>query len=319
DGHGGDAFAAPGKTQFFGGGGLDTDAADIASEILGKAGAHRFHVRTDSGGFGNHGDIGIAERVIAFGQHGSDGAQKIATVGMPPAFVRGRKVPPDIAQCQRPEHCIAQSMDHHVTIGMRHHTAVMRHAHPAQHDVITVAEVVHVDPLPYAHDAASLSDDRRKSAKARSAGVVTLMLSSEPSTSKGRKPARSMAMASSVTTTPECRASTKACVSASRRNICGVNARQRDSRGSVAMLQPSASACFRVSRSGAPSKPPSPFPAWATRRITSPLRTHGRAASCTSTNADAGTSSGKACKAASTDADLSGPPIVTCTGLPCMA
>src|SRR3546814_3286551 len=93
-------------------------------------------------------------------------------------------------------------MDHHVTIRMRHHAATIRHAHTAQGDVVTLAERMHVETLTYAHHPVLAS---RNSASAKSAAVVTLILSSAPSTSRGAKPACSIAIASSLTFTSRCR------------------------------------------------------------------------------------------------------------------
>src|SRR5699024_7899354 len=123
---------------------------------------------------------------------------------------------------------VAKRVDDDVAIGMRHHTALVRHAHASQHHMVAFAEGMDVESLAYAHVPVPFVRDSRNSANARSAAVVILMLSSAPSTSSGRMPVRSMAMASSVTARPAERAACSASVSAPRRNICGVKARQRD-------------------------------------------------------------------------------------------
>ena len=63
--------------------------------------------------------------------------------------------------------------------------------------------------------------DNSNAKRARSAGVVTLKLSSRPSTSSGRAPSRSIAIASSVTSTPSASAASSARPSCRRRNSCG--------------------------------------------------------------------------------------------------
>src|SRR5690606_28991718 len=127
-----------------------------------------------------------------------------------PARVRGREMPADIAQRQGAEDGVAERVNHHVAIGMRQHAALVRDAHAAEHHVVALAKGVHVvaltDPELLVHRPCL---PRMNSASARSAGVVTLMLSSAPSTRQGRRPMRSMAMASSVTATPARRAASR--------------------------------------------------------------------------------------------------------------
>ena len=89
------------------------------------------------------------------------------------------------------------------------------------------------------------------SANAKSEGVVTLILSSEPSTNKGLKPRRSMAIASSVIFKPARMADSIARVKPPRRNICGVRARHNFSRGSVLKICWPSSLRLMVSRTGA--------------------------------------------------------------------
>ena len=74
----GDAFAATGEAQLFGGGGLDADAAGFACEIGGEDLAHRLRVRTHPGRFADHGDIGIAQRIAVLRHQQRRVAQELA-------------------------------------------------------------------------------------------------------------------------------------------------------------------------------------------------------------------------------------------------
>ena len=148
--------------------------------------------------------------------------------------------------------------------------------------------------------------------------MVTFRLSSRPSTRAGCRPSRSTAIASSVTTIPAACALPSARCSTSRRNACGVSARQRRSRGSVAAMCPLAAARLSVSRTGAARIAPSAQAVAASSKLPmSPARRFGRAASCTSSKASSATPSGKARSAASTESARSPPPMQVRTGLPC--
>ncbi len=76
-------------------------------------------VRADFRPLGNHGHVGIAQRIAALAQQHAAMAQEHATVGSAPAFVARRKVLADVAECERAEQRVAERMDDHVTVGMR--------------------------------------------------------------------------------------------------------------------------------------------------------------------------------------------------------
>ena len=114
------------------------------------------------------------------------------------------------------------------------------------------------------------------------------MLSGDPSTSSGARPSISIAAASSPGSSPSSRAFVSAASRRPCRNICGVCARQRRSRGNVRRLRPPSSACFTVSATGTASSPPTGSRRHAAiSASTSGRRTQGRAASCTSTQSSA--------------------------------
>src|SRR6202042_3284395 len=105
-------------------------------------------------------------------------SQENSAVHPTPTLVRRRKVFADIAERERAEDGIAQRMNSDIAIRMRNESA-------ADDDVIAVAECVNVVALSNAHHSVF---PRRNSAIARSGAVVTLILSSLPSTSNGRCP-----------------------------------------------------------------------------------------------------------------------------------
>src|SRR4029077_5794936 len=56
---GGNAFAAAGKAEGFGGGSLDADALGLDLQQLRNARAHRLPMRADAGGLADDGDINV--------------------------------------------------------------------------------------------------------------------------------------------------------------------------------------------------------------------------------------------------------------------
>ena len=63
----------------------------------------------------------------------------------------GGKCDADIAIGQRAENGVDQRVQHDVGVGMARQSARVRNAHPAQHDMIAVAEGVHVEAAAGAH------------------------------------------------------------------------------------------------------------------------------------------------------------------------
>src|SRR5690606_8461711 len=173
-------------------------------------------------------------------------AQEGAAVGVLPLRIRRREVLADVAKGQRPEHCVAQRVYRHVALRFGQHAALVRHPHAADDHEGALAKGMDVLALPDPHFHYLLRETRN-SASARSAGVVTLRLSSRPSTSRGRAPPSSIAMASSVTCTPMSFARSSARSSGPWRKACGVRARQSRSRGSVASMVASVAPRLSVS------------------------------------------------------------------------
>src|SRR5690606_31014342 len=168
-------------------------------------------------------DVGVAELPSTLARQRPHPAQQIVAGRALPLRIGRREMTADVAQRQRPEHGIAQGMDRDVAVAVRDHAPRMRHAYAAEHHVVAVAESVDVEAVADSQvhprdpvEAAEAATKRRYRKYSRSAIVVTLKLSSLPSTSSGRWPCRSMAMDSSVTSMPASRADCSARVSCRR-------------------------------------------------------------------------------------------------------
>ena len=57
----------------------------------------------------------------------------------------------DVALAERAEQRVAERVNHHIAVGVRDHAAIVGNAHAAEHDMIALAERMHVESLAYAH------------------------------------------------------------------------------------------------------------------------------------------------------------------------
>src|ERR1043165_6322809 len=88
---GGDAFAAAGEAQAFGGGGLHADPGRIDLQYLRDLGLHRIAMRPDLGPFADDGDIDMIDD-SALGRHQGGGmVQEFPGRRAAPAFVCRRE------------------------------------------------------------------------------------------------------------------------------------------------------------------------------------------------------------------------------------
>jgi len=78
-----------------------------------------------------------------------DGGQQVATVGITPLIVIGRKMPADITHCNRPQQSITQCVQRDIAIRMRCQAPGMGYPHTAEHHVITLGKRVHIQSLSY--------------------------------------------------------------------------------------------------------------------------------------------------------------------------
>ena len=124
-----------------------------ASQTTWGGGAHGIAMRADPRRLAD-------DRHIKMGNHAGAGANALAcerqeTVrrSAAPLRIAGRKVHPDIALGERPQDRVHQRMQRNVRIRMSGDAARVRNAHARQHDVIAVAERVHVETASGTHIA----------------------------------------------------------------------------------------------------------------------------------------------------------------------
>src|SRR5258705_8703273 len=140
----GDAFLAAGKAETFAGRRLDRNARDVQPRNLGNARAHGIAQRTNFRTLADHRDFEIGDPAAARG-YAVDGVfQELVGRGALPLRIARRKVRTDIAVRQRAEDGVDQGMQADVAVGMGEKAASVRHAYAAEHQMIAVAEGVHV-------------------------------------------------------------------------------------------------------------------------------------------------------------------------------
>ena len=102
-------------------------------------------MRPDARRLADHGHVEMGDEAAAR-RYALDGkAQETVGGGAAPLRIAGRKMGADVAFGERPENGVDQRMQHHVGIGMAGQGLAMRDAHAAEHDMIAVAEGMHVD------------------------------------------------------------------------------------------------------------------------------------------------------------------------------
>ncbi len=100
---------------------------------------------------GEHRHIGIDQSERGGAQPRGHLAQENAAVRAAIVRIAVGEMPADVAVAQRPEDGIAERVDHDVAVRVRHNAAGMRDAHAAEHDMVALAEGVHVESLPNSH------------------------------------------------------------------------------------------------------------------------------------------------------------------------
>src|SRR6476646_6626994 len=128
-------------------------------------------------------------------------------------------------------------MRQNITVGVAHRALIERELDASDYQLAAFFQAMEVVPYAAAdtHDLAR-SRSSRKRASSISAGLVILMLRSEPRTTCTSKPRRSTRPASSEAVTPSAWARAKASFSNFVANTCGVCARTTRSRGIVAVI-----------------------------------------------------------------------------------
>ena len=106
--------------------------------------AHGLDVRRELRRLGNDRDIHIADPPTRGFEPTAHPAQQIQAVGVLPARVAVRKMPPDIAVRRRAQQRIGQGMRHDIGIRVAGQPLRMGHNNPAQHKRAPVDEAVRV-------------------------------------------------------------------------------------------------------------------------------------------------------------------------------
>src|SRR4051794_11082903 len=160
-----DAFLAAGKAESLAGGRLDGDAGDVDARDLGNARAHGVTQRADLRPFADQRNLEVGDPAAARGDALDGVGEKFVGRGALPLHVAGWKVRADVAVRQRAEDGVDQRMQSDIAVGMGEKAACVRDADAADHQVIAVAEGVHViagagpDVAELAGEAGFLADE----------------------------------------------------------------------------------------------------------------------------------------------------------------
>lgn len=182
-GVGADALPAAKGTQALGGCRLDIDSSRIDAEIGGNVARHFLYVASEPGGGGDDGRIHIGRKPIPLCKQAAYGPQQPAAVRTGECRVGIRKVATDVSERLRPEQGVADCMQQHVSVRMGYEARVVVNANPAEDDMISGTEGVHIVAVSYSQVRHLPS--RNADARARSPGRVILILAGLPGTSSG--------------------------------------------------------------------------------------------------------------------------------------
>src|SRR5665213_4391484 len=139
-----DAFLASSETKPFAGGGLDGDAGDVEPGDFGDPRPHGVAQRSDLRSLADHGDFEVGDAAAARGDAVDRVFQEAVGSSPLPFGIARRKMRTDIAVRQRAEDRIDQRMQADIAVGMRQKAVAVRHPDAAEHQIIAVAEGVHV-------------------------------------------------------------------------------------------------------------------------------------------------------------------------------
>src|SRR5450830_320426 len=297
-------------TEFLVGLCLDVDLLGRHADVFGDARDHLGDVRRQLRLLGDDGGVDVANRV-AGGYHAvGHFAQQGARVGAGEHGVGVRKMLADVAQGGGAQHGVDDGVQQDVGVRVAEQAEAVGNGDAADDELAALDEGVAViagaDAKRWCgvvgcechgvHNVGDEVDDaaRYSAAVSMSRGSVTFRLRGWPSTSRGVCPSASMALASSVMAALS-PAAPRAARSRSKRNICGVCASHRPSRGTVCSVAPAV--LLTVSTTGRASRPPTGWLPTASIRVAiRPAVRPGRAASCTSIQSLPATSRSMACR-----------------------
>ena len=144
---GGDAFAASGEAEFFGGGRLDVDAVDGDAEVVGDVCRHPRDVRRHLRRLRDDGGIDVADAPAALLQLLGDAAQQDAAVDAGKRRVGVREMAADVAQPRRAQQRVADRVQQHVGVGMAGEPALVGNVDAADDELAIFGKSVHVEAV----------------------------------------------------------------------------------------------------------------------------------------------------------------------------
>ena len=193
---------------------------------LGDARAHRVAMRADPRRLAHDGDVEMRDAPAACARALDREGEEPVGRGAAPVRIARREMHADIAVGERAQDGVDQRMEHDVGVGMAGQAARMGDAHAAEHDVIAVAELVHIEADAGAHVAQGCELGRLGAGEIVLGGELHVCrLALERATFR---PAHSASAASSVKSSRPA-ASARRCASsrAAKPKACGVCTRRR--------------------------------------------------------------------------------------------
>src|SRR6185503_5975961 len=168
DGLGGDTLHAPDEAQLLRGRGLDVDRGGRDAEILGDVADHPRHVRRHARLLREDRRVDVHDPEPRGFHFLSRLPEQHAAVDLAVAGIRMGIVPADVAQRRRAEQRIADRVQQDVGVRMPEQALAVRNDHPADHELPSLGERMHIEPLPDPHavPASRVSDFRIASAMA---------------------------------------------------------------------------------------------------------------------------------------------------------
>src|SRR5690554_6058077 len=151
NGMGGNSFFTPDESQLLGGGSLDIDLFCTNTQILRQMSAHQIYMRRHFRCLCQNRAVKIDHTPALGIDHVHYRPQQTAAVSALEPGIGIGKMPTDIAKSQSTKQRITDRMQQHVTIRMRHKRARMLNAHPAQGNIVTSLEAVHIVTMTNTH------------------------------------------------------------------------------------------------------------------------------------------------------------------------
>lgn len=145
--HGGDAFATACEAEPFGGGGLDTDAAYVESEVVRHILSHPGYMRQHFRSLGHDGDVDVMRSKAGPAENRHYLAQKHPRVGPFPLRICVGEVCADIAEGGGAEECVAQGVECDVGITVAEKAFLVWNVYAADNAAATFDKAMHIEAI----------------------------------------------------------------------------------------------------------------------------------------------------------------------------